>query len=92
MTKRTNIMIVALVAFAFLFAGSGVALAKETKEAERCVVMGGKINKDVYVDYEGQRVYFCCAACIDEFNKNPEKYLKKMEEAGVKPAKTHKHH
>jgi YHS domain-containing protein len=44
------------------------------------------------VDYEGQRVYFCCAACIEEFNKNPEKYLKKMEEAGVKPEKTPKHH
>jgi len=92
MNKRTKIVIVSLVVLAFLFAGSGVVLAKETKEAERCVVMGGKINKDVYVDYEGQRVYFCCAACIDEFNKNPEKYLKKMEEAGVKPEKTHKHH
>jgi YHS domain-containing protein len=92
MNKRTNVVIVALVVFGFLFAGSGFLWAKETKPAERCVVMGGKINKDVYVDHEGQRVYFCCAACIDEFNKDPEKYLKKMKEAGVKPEKTPKHH
>ena len=92
MKKRTRVIVVSVVVFAFLFAGSGVVLAKETKEAERCVVMGGKINKDVYVDYEGQRVYFCCAACIDEFNKDPEKYLKKMKEAGVKPEEKHKHH
>ena len=92
MNKKTKVMIVSLMVFAFLFAGSGVVLAKETKPAERCVVMGGKINKDVYVDHEGQRVYFCCAACIDEFNKNPDKYLKKMKEAGVEPQKTPKHH
>ena len=91
MRNITKMIIASLVVFAFLFAGSGLALAKETKKADRCVVMGGKINKDVYVDYEGQRVYFCCAACIDEFNKDPEKYLKKMKEAGVKPEKTHKH-
>ena len=24
-----------------------------------CPVMGGKINKDLYADYEGKRVYFC---------------------------------
>ncbi len=91
MKKRTRVMVVSVVVFAFLFAASGLLLAKETKEAQqRCVVMGGKVNKDVYVDYQGQRVYFCCAACIDEFNKNPEKYLQKLEDAGVEPEKTPK--
>ncbi len=90
MSKKTNTMIVALVVSAFLFAGSGVAWAKETREQERCVVMGGKINKDVYVDYKGQRVYFCCAGCVKEFNKNPEKYLKMLKEAGIEPEKTPK--
>ena len=28
-----------------------------------CPVMGGAINKDVYADYEGKRVYFCCPGC-----------------------------
>ncbi|MGA2027088.1 MAG: YHS domain-containing protein [Syntrophobacteraceae bacterium] len=53
-----------------------------------CPVLGGKINQEVFVDYQGKRIYFCCAACIDEFNKDPEKYLKKMEAQGVTPAKT----
>jgi YHS domain-containing protein len=74
----------------FLLAGSGFALAKETKDPERCIVMGGKINKDVYADYKDQRVYFCCPGCIKEFNKDPEKYLKMMKEAGVVPDKTPK--
>jgi YHS domain-containing protein len=53
----------------------------------KCPVLGGKINEKVFVDYQGKRIYFCCAACIDEFKKDPEKYLKKMEEQGVTPAK-----
>jgi len=88
MSKRTKVMVVSLVVFAFLFAGGDLVSAKETKQAERCVVMGGKINKDVYVDYKGQRVYFCCAGCIKEFNKDPEKYLKRLRDAGVEPEKT----
>ncbi|MBN2135023.1 MAG: YHS domain-containing protein [Acidobacteria bacterium] len=51
-----------------------------------CPVMGNKINKDVYADYNGKRVYFCCAACIDKFNKDPEKYIKSLTEEGVEIA------
>ena len=50
-----------------------------------CPVMGGEINKDIYVDYQGMRVYFCCAACKEPFLKEPEKYLQQMREAGVEP-------
>ena len=52
-----------------------------------CPVMGGKINKEVYTDYQGQRIYFCCAGCIGVFKKDPEKYLQKMKEQGVTPEK-----
>jgi YHS domain-containing protein len=52
-----------------------------------CPVMGGQINKDVFVDYQGQRVYFCCPACIEVFKKDPEKYLQQMKAAGVAPEK-----
>ncbi|MGA8573543.1 MAG: YHS domain-containing protein [Desulfobaccales bacterium] len=44
---------------------------------------GGDINKKVYVDYQGKRIYFCCSGCPAEFKKDPEKYLKKMEAQGV---------
>jgi YHS domain-containing protein len=48
-----------------------------------CPVMGGNINREVYMDYEGKRVYFCCPSCIGEFEKDPERYMKKMTEEGV---------
>lgn len=53
-----------------------------------CPVMSGKINKDLYADYKGQRVYFCCPGCVDVFKKDPEAYLKKMREQGVVPEKS----
>jgi YHS domain-containing protein len=49
--------------------------------------MGGKIVKTTYADHEGMRVYFCCPGCIDTFKKDPEKYIKKLEDAGVTLAK-----
>ena len=48
-----------------------------------CPVMGGKINREIYMDYEGKRVYFCCPSCIAEFEKDPKTYMKKMTEEGV---------
>lgn len=54
----------------------------------RCPVLGNKIDKKVFVDYHGKRIYFCCTGCVSEFKKNPEKYVKKMEKEGVTPANT----
>jgi YHS domain-containing protein len=67
---------------------AGVAIAADPKPQTTCPVMGGKIDKSVYTDYQGQRIYFCCAACIPQFQKDPENYLKKMKEQGVTPEKT----
>jgi len=53
-----------------------------------CPVLAGPISKDVYTDYQGQRVYFCCTGCDAEFKKDPEKYLKKLQEQGVTPEKS----
>lgn len=47
-----------------------------------CPVSGEKIDeklKSTY-EYEGEIYNFCCAMCIDEFKKDPEKYIKKVEE------------
>ena len=44
-----------------------------------CPVMGGKIDPNIYVDYQGRRVYFCCNACPPVFQQDPEKYLKKLD-------------
>jgi len=48
-----------------------------------CPVMGGKINKDLYVDHDGKRIYMCCKGCAASLKKEPEKYVEKMEEEGI---------
>jgi YHS domain-containing protein len=47
-------------------------------EQTTCPVMGGAINKAIFVEYQGKKVYFCCAGCPEVFKANPEKYLAKL--------------
>lgn len=54
------------------------AKTAEAVEQTRCPVMDAPINKDLFVEYKGKKVYFCCAGCEKEFEKNPEKYLSKL--------------
>ncbi len=49
--------------------------------------MGEKINKRFCADHDGKRVYFCCPGCDRTFKKDPAKYIKKLEDAGVTVAK-----
>lgn len=62
--------------------------AKEIKPQTACPVMEGTINKNIYADHNGMRIYFCCSSCIDDFKKDPEKYIKKLEEQGFTLEKT----
>jgi YHS domain-containing protein len=80
-----RIIIVFAVVLGLMFSGCVMAADPSGKGGPQtiCPVEGGKIDKSVYTDYQGKRIYFCCSGCIAEFQKNPEKYLKKMEEQGV---------
>ena len=80
---KIKMVILTLVLALFLAGPVLAAAAPQTT----CPVLNGKINKNIYTDYKGQRVYFCCQGCIAEFNKNPDKYLQKMKEQGVTPEK-----
>lgn len=67
----------------------------DAKEAEvkvvpqtKCPVMGGDINKKLYVDYNGKRIYVCCGGCIGAINEKPTKYIKKLEDEGITLDKT----
>ncbi|OVE82402.1 hypothetical protein BVY04_01070 [bacterium M21] len=51
----------------------------------KCPVMDGKLNKQMYVDHDGKRIYVCCKGCIAPIKKDPSKYLKKMAKDGVVP-------
>jgi len=67
-----------LLTFGWSMPGVGYA-----ESQTKCPVMGGNIDKNIYIDYQGKRIYFCCTGCVEEFKKDPEKYLKKMESEGV---------
>ena len=48
-------------------------------EQTTCPIMeGNKINKNVFVEYKGKKVYFCCADCKAKFLAEPEKYVAKL--------------
>jgi len=67
--------------------GSPQVVAEKTKEAKpqtHCPVMGGAINKELYADHEGLRVFFCCAGCQEPFLKEPAKYIEKMRAEGIR--------
>jgi YHS domain-containing protein len=44
---------------------------------------GKPINKSIYADYKGKRIYFCCANSKRQFENDSEKYIKKFRELGV---------
>jgi YHS domain-containing protein len=66
-------------------AGSILAQGAPSQAQTVCPVLGGNIDKNIFVDYKGQRIYFCCPGCDAEFKKDPEKYVKEMESQGIKP-------
>lgn len=62
--------------------------AKKTVSAI-CPVMGTQIPDVTKAPggsavYKGKTYYFCCKGCKPAFLKNPEKYIKKMQEAEKK--------
>jgi YHS domain-containing protein len=48
---------------------------------KRCPVSGKAIeNKEVYVDYEGRRIFFSDKECATKFAAEPLKYLKVLDQ------------
>jgi YHS domain-containing protein len=53
-----------------------------------CPVSGEKLEKkEVYTDFEGRRIYFCCKKCRGTFGEDPEKYLTALDAAPQPEAK-----
>jgi len=50
-----------------------------------CPVMGNPVDpKAPVVEYKGKLIGFCCGGCDDTFKKDPEKYLKNLDNEGAK--------
>ena len=43
----------------------------------------GSMKPHAFV-HEGQEVKLCCKSCLKDFNKDPKKYIKKIDEAAKK--------
>jgi hypothetical protein len=56
---------------------------KTLKNQTLCPVMNEAINKKLYVDYEGKRIYVCCNYCVKTVKKDPAKYIKLIEDQGI---------
>ncbi|MCT4534816.1 hypothetical protein [Halodesulfovibrio sp.] len=81
MRSFLKITVAAFVAVTFVVSGTAsFAGSKQVK----CPVMGNTINKKLYADHNGKRVYFCCQMCLPKFKKNPTVFIKKLESQGVK--------
>ena len=78
--KKTIITMLLLTAASLAFS--------EGKPQTTCPVMGGKINKQLYVDTNGLRIYICCEGCVSAIKAEPQKYIKKMKSEGVEIEKT----
>jgi len=52
-------------------------VAQETEQTT-CPVMGGEIDKDIFVEYKEKKVYFCCEPCKGIFNDAAETYVAKL--------------
>lgn len=65
-------------------AAQETAQAAETEvtaavEQTTCPIMDGNpINKAVFIEYEGKKVYFCCKGCEEKFLADPAQYIAKL--------------
>ena len=64
--------------------------AQDKKVQTECPVQGEKINKSLFVDAQGKRIYVCCNDCIEIVKADPGKYIKQMEAKGIVLAETPK--
>lgn len=67
----------------FLFAETPISAPAAANVVEVgnkiCPVSGRKANPKYTADYNGKRYAFCSQDCVNDFNKDPEKYLAKMK-------------
>jgi len=58
--------------------------APSAKPQTACPVCGAPLGeKKVFVDYQGQRIYFCSPQEREAFLKDPEKYFAEFEKQGI---------
>jgi hypothetical protein len=99
--KSVSLMLLLAVLMATSLTSSADDAAKKPRPyiLKTCVVSGDKLGGDMgdpYVfiykdkkikDDPGREIKFCCKDCRKDFDKDPAKYLKKIDEAEAKEKK-----
>ncbi len=63
-------------------AGITATATPKLKPQTTCPIQGDIINKNLFVDYNGKRIYVCCEGCLADVKKDPEGAIKKLELMG----------
>lgn len=72
--KFSFFTILLILSASLVFAADGISIDQSV-----CPVMeGNPISKDIFVEYQGKKVFFCCENCKSQFLKEPGKYLAKL--------------
>ena len=96
MNTRTSVIAAGIVG-SLLISGLGFSAAGAEPPAQKrtvdkaqavCPVTGDKIDKTVFSDYGGKRVYFCCKDCVTTFKADPAAIVARMEKDGIVLDKT----
>ena len=64
--------------------GRSTEIAAKPYPLDYCLVTGDKIGemgKPPAIIYKGQEIKFCCKDCVKDFQKDPDKFLRKLAEA-----------
>jgi YHS domain-containing protein len=72
------------------FAGDAKGEKSKAYPLDTCVVSGeklGEMGKPYVFTHEGREIKLCCKNCLKDFNKEPAKYVKKIEDAEKAPKK-----
>ncbi|MCK5682786.1 hypothetical protein KAJ27_01635 [bacterium] len=76
-----NKIVIVTLMLCLVFVSGQVLMAEGNKT---CPVMGGNVNKNLFVDVDGYRIYVCCPGCLAPIKANPEKYIKVIKGKGEK--------
>ena len=91
------LFVVATTSFAYAAGEHDHDAAADTEQTQitntYCPVMPDmQTNPEIFTDYKGKRVYFCCNNCKAVFGRDPEKYLDRLPQFGGTLARTDHDH
>jgi YHS domain-containing protein len=75
-------------------ASSQAGSVEATNKGTLCPVSGEGVDAKggIAYEYQGKVYHFCCASCVADFKKDPEKYIRKMKgEAAQEKSHDHGH-